>query len=499
MEALKGVRILDMTHVQAGPTCSQLLAWMGADVIKFENPQGDATRGQLRDVPNADSLYFTMLNCNKRSITVNMKTAEGKQVFVDLLKKCDIIMENFGPGVLDRFGFPWDKIREVNPKIVMGSIKGFGSSGPYADFKAYENVAQAMGGAMSTTGVPDGAPFVTGAQIGDSGTGLHLAIGLLAALRQVERTGKGQYVEVAMMDGVMNLCRVKFRDHQRLQRGDLPEYSVPTYKGMGEVPRAGNDSGGGQLGNAIHCKPHGANDWLYVVVQEAVWEDLARRIATWIRIRLPKPDDLVGAGAVGAGALPQGVSAAPAPDTNGAPVKTTPRQARLAWVGANAARVIQALPVTNERLGVATGTPDQQYKVANTPVIVDTSAEAAPGSGQRSFVCRAALAHGLTLPPLLAQRKNFRRRVDGQVLDDVDAVALDADHAPRVVGEPADGARAEVGQHLRPQAELAQRLIGGRLRRRVLQRDPALELPEGVAPRREVDERAAPRRSGGST
>ncbi len=278
MEALKGVRILDMTHVQAGPTCSQLLAWMGADVIKFENPSGDATRGQLRDVPNADSLYFTMLNCNKRSITVNMKTAEGKQVFVDLLKTCHIIMENFGPGVLDRFGFPWEKIRELNPKIVMGSIKGFGSSGPYADFKAYENVAQAMGGAMSTTGVPDGPPFVTGAQIGDSGTGLHLAIGLLAALRQAEHSGKGQYVEVAMMDGVMNLCRVKFRDHQRLTRGELTEYSVPTYKGMGEVPRAGNDSGGGQLGNAIHCKPHGANDWLYIVVQEAVWKPLAERI-----------------------------------------------------------------------------------------------------------------------------------------------------------------------------------------------------------------------------
>jgi len=161
---------------------------------------------------------------------------------------------------------------------VMGSIKGFGSSGPYADFKAYENVAQAMGGAMSTTGLPDGAPFVTGAQIGDTGTGLHLAIGLLGALHQATRTGKGQYVEVAMMDGVMNLCRVKFRDHQRLQRGALTEYSVPTYQGMGEVPRAGNDSGGGQLGNAVHCKPHGANDWLYVVVQEAVWQDLAKRV-----------------------------------------------------------------------------------------------------------------------------------------------------------------------------------------------------------------------------
>src|SRR6266576_4017598 len=278
MEALKGVRILDMTHVQAGPTCSQLLAWMGADVIKFENPQGDATRGQLRDVPHAYSLYIKMLNCNNRSIVVNMKSAEGKTVFVDLLRRCENVMENFVPGVVHRFGFTWEKIHSLNPKIVMGSIKGFGSSGPYADFKAYENVAQAMGGAMSTTGVPEGPPFVTGAQIGDSGTGLHLAIGLLAALRQADRTGKGQYVEVAMMDGVMNLCRVKFRDQQRLMRGDMPEYSVPTYKGMGDVPRAGNDSGGGQLGNAVHCKPHGANDWLYVVVQEAVWEDLAKRI-----------------------------------------------------------------------------------------------------------------------------------------------------------------------------------------------------------------------------
>ena len=277
MEALKGFRILDMTHVQAGPTASQLLAWMGADVIKFEPPQGDATRGQLRDVPNADSLYFTMLNCNKRSITVNMKTPEGKQVFTDLLQICDVIMENFGPGVLDRFGFTWERIHEINPRIVMASIKGFGSTGPYADFKAYENVAQAMGGAMSTTGVPDGPPFVTGAQIGDSGTGLHLSIGILAALHQRNNTGKGQYVEVAMMDGVMNLCRVKWRDHQRLTHGPLSEYSVPT-EGLQDTPRAGNDSGGGQLGNAIRCKPGGPNDYVYIVVQEAVWEALARRV-----------------------------------------------------------------------------------------------------------------------------------------------------------------------------------------------------------------------------
>ncbi|HEY3940346.1 MAG TPA: formyl-CoA transferase [Bryobacteraceae bacterium] len=277
MEALKGVRILDMTHVQAGPTCSQLLAWMGADVIKLESPVGDATRGQLRDVPNADSLYFTMLNCNKRSIVINMKSPEGKAVFTELLKKSDILMENFGPGVLDRFGFGWEQVHAIAPRVVMGSIKGFGSSGPYSDFKAYENVAQAMGGAMSTTGSIDGPPYVTGAQIGDSGTGLHLAIGLLAALHQRDRTGEGQYVEVAMMDGVMNLCRVKFRDHQRLSRQELSEYSVPT-AGLTTAPRAGNDSGGGQLGNAIKCRPGGPNDYLYVVVQEAVWEPLAKRI-----------------------------------------------------------------------------------------------------------------------------------------------------------------------------------------------------------------------------
>jgi formyl-CoA transferase len=218
-----------------------------------------------------------MLNCNKRSITVNMKSPDGKAVFVELLKKADIIMENFGPGVLDRLGFPWEKIHEINPRVVMGSIKGFGSTGPYADFKAYENVAQAMGGAMSTTGIPEGPPYVTGAQIGDSGTGLHLAIGLLAALRQRDQTGEGQYVEVAMMDGVMNLCRVKWRDHQRLTRQELSEYSVPT-AGLKETPRAGNDSGGGQLGNAVKCKPGGPNDYIYVVVQEAVWEPLAKRI-----------------------------------------------------------------------------------------------------------------------------------------------------------------------------------------------------------------------------
>ena len=275
-KALSGIRILDMTHVQAGPTSSQLMAFLGADVIKVESPWGDATRKQLVDIPGADSLYFTMLNCNKRSITLNLKNDRGKEIFTKLIERCDVVMENFGPGVLDRLGFSWDQVRKINPRIIMASIKGFGTEGPYAAFKAYENVAQAMGGAMSTSGFPDGAPVVTGAQIGDSGTGVHLMAGILAAIIQRQRTGRGQYVECAMMDCVMNLARVKWRDHQRLDHGPLAEYSSQDFEEF--TPRAGNDSGGGQLGNAIQCKPGGPNDYIYVVVQEHVWNALANRV-----------------------------------------------------------------------------------------------------------------------------------------------------------------------------------------------------------------------------
>ena len=275
-KALSSIRILDMTHVQAGPTCSQLMGFLGADVIKVESPWGDATRKQLVDIPGADSLYFTMLNCNKRSITLNLKNDRGKEIFTKLVQCCDVVMENFGPGVLDRLGFSWEQVQEINPRIIMASIKGFGTEGPYAAFKAYENVAQAMGGSMSTSGLQDGPPVVTGAQIGDSGTGVHLMAGILAAIIQRERTGRGQYVECAMMDCVMNLVRVKWRDHQRLDRGTLPEYWSQDFEDF--TPRAGNDSGGGQLGNAIQCKPGGPNDYLYVVVQEHVWKAIANRV-----------------------------------------------------------------------------------------------------------------------------------------------------------------------------------------------------------------------------
>src|SRR5689334_6984587 len=204
-KALKGVRILDFTHVQSGPTCTQLLAWFGADVIKIERPgAGDITRGQLQDIPKVDSLYFTMLNHNKRSITLDTKHPKGKEVLERLIHACDVLVENCAPGVLDRMGFPWEIIHRMNPRMIVASIKGFGP-GPYEDCKVYENVAQCTGGSASTTGFRDGLPLVTGAQIGDSGTGLHLALGIVTALHQRTRTGRRQRVTAAMQAGVLNL------------------------------------------------------------------------------------------------------------------------------------------------------------------------------------------------------------------------------------------------------------------------------------------------------
>jgi len=277
-KALDGVRVLDFTHVQSGPTCTQLLGYMGADVIKIERPGvGDITRGQLRDIPNVDSLYFTMLNGNKRSITVDSKNPKGKEIIERLIKYCDVLVENFAPGALDRMGFTFERIHALNPRMIVASVKGFGP-GPYEDCKVYENVAQCAGGSASTTGFRDGPPLVTGAQIGDSGTGLHLAFGIVAALYQRNRTGRGQRVLAAMQDGVLNLARVKLRDQQRLKHGPLKEYSqfgesIP----FGDaVPRAGNDSGGGQPGWILKCKgwEKDPDAYVYFITQAPVWEKI---------------------------------------------------------------------------------------------------------------------------------------------------------------------------------------------------------------------------------
>jgi formyl-CoA transferase len=277
-KALDHIKILDFTHVQSGPTCTQLLAWMGADVIKVERPGvGDATRKQLVDVEGADSLYFTMLNHNKRSLTLNTKNESGKEVLERLVKTCDVLVENFAPGALDRMGFGWERIQELNPRMIMASVKGFGP-GPYEDCKVYENVAQCAGGSASTTGFRDGLPLVTGAQIGDSGTGLHLAFGICAALLHREKSGRGQRVLAPMQDGVLNLCRVKLRDQQRLKAGPLTEYSQYG-EGIefGEAtPRAGNDSGGGQPGRILKCKGWETDPdaYTYFITQAAVWQKI---------------------------------------------------------------------------------------------------------------------------------------------------------------------------------------------------------------------------------
>ena len=277
-KALDGVKILDFTHVQSGPTCTQLLAYMGADCIKVERPGvGDITRTQLRDIKGQDSLYFTMLNGNKRSITIDSKNKKGMEILERLVKTCDVLVENFAPGALDRMGLTFERVHELNPRMIYASVKGFGP-GPYEDCKVYENIAQCAGGSASTTGFREGPPLVTGAQIGDSGTGLHLALGIVSALYQRNRTGRGQRVLCAMQDGVLNLCRVKLRDQQRLKHGPLTEYSqygegIP----FGEaVPRAGNDSGGGQPAWLLKCKGWETDPdaYIYFITQAPVWAEI---------------------------------------------------------------------------------------------------------------------------------------------------------------------------------------------------------------------------------
>src|SRR5215472_6135869 len=286
-KALDGIRILDMTHVQSGPTCTQILAWFGADVIKIEKPgEGDPTRGQLRDVPGADSLYFTMLNSNKRGMTLNPKTEAGKKIFAKLIETCDVMVENFAPGAIDRMGFPWEKIQQINPRMIYASVKGFGP-GPYEDCKVYENVAQCTGGSASTTGEIDRVPLVTGSQIGDSGTGIHLVAGILAALLHREKSGRGQRVTCAMQDTVLNLARVKLRDQQRLAHGPLKEYpQYPNGKFGDAVPRSGNASGGGQPGWILKCKgwERDPNAYIYFITQAPVWAQICKVIGKeeWI-------------------------------------------------------------------------------------------------------------------------------------------------------------------------------------------------------------------------
>ena len=280
---LDGIRIIDFTHVQAGPACTQLLGFYGADVIKVERPgSGDVTRSQLRDIPGADALYFTMLNGNKRSLTLDTKTPEGKEVLEKMIKVSDVMVENFGPGALDRMGFSWKRIQELNPKMILASVKGFSDGHSYEDLKVYENVAQCAGGAASTTGFWDGPPTVSAAALGDSNTGMHLAIGILTALMQRQKTGKGQKVSCSMQDAVLNLCRVKLRDQQRLDKigylEEYPQYPHGTFTDV--VPRGGNAGGGGQPGWVLKCKgwETDPNAYIYFTIQGHAWEPITKAL-----------------------------------------------------------------------------------------------------------------------------------------------------------------------------------------------------------------------------
>jgi formyl-CoA transferase len=269
--------VIDFTGVQAGPACTQMLAWFGADVLKVERISGgDVTRHQLRDIPDVDALYFTMLNSNKRSLAINTKTLEGKEVMEKLIRDADVLVENFAPGAMDRMGLSWEHIHELNPRLIFGSVKGFNDDSPWADLKVYENVAQCAGGAASTTGFWDGPPTVSAAALGDSNSGMHLLIGILTALLAREKSGVGQKVSVSMQDAVLNLCRVKLRDQLRLERvGYLEEYPQYPNGTFGDaVPRGGNAGGGGQPGWVLKCKGWEAdpNAYIYFTIQEQNWE-----------------------------------------------------------------------------------------------------------------------------------------------------------------------------------------------------------------------------------
>jgi len=250
-KALSGIRVIDMTHNQAGPACAQIMGFLGADVIKLEEPKG----GDVARAQNNDELFFLVFNANKRSLTLNLKTDEGKDLFKRLIAQSDVLIENFGPGALDRMGLGWKVLQQINPRLVYATIKGFGTYGPNAHFKAYEPIAQAMGGAMCVTGFADGPPTYNWPAIGDSGTGMHMAIAILAAINQRHATGKGQHVEVAMQEAVLNLIRISLREHQRT--------GVPV--------RTGNQLGKNVPGTTYKCAPGGPNDYVYIYAQPQMW------------------------------------------------------------------------------------------------------------------------------------------------------------------------------------------------------------------------------------
>jgi formyl-CoA transferase len=250
-KALAGVKVLDLTQFEAGTSCTEMLAWLGADVIKVEPPKtGEQGRWLVTEKPGVDSHYFMLLNANKRSITLNLKSERGKEIFLDLVNKVDVLSENYSLGTLEGLGLGYDRLRQLNPKLIYLTIKGFGTYGPYSRYKSFDMIAQAAGGAMSLTGFPGSPPLKPGPTIGDTGTGIHAACGVLAAYIQRQRTGKGQKVEVAMQEAVFNFVRVPMME---------------THITHQPAPRRGNRIGGGAVGDIFKCAPGGPNDYVYML------------------------------------------------------------------------------------------------------------------------------------------------------------------------------------------------------------------------------------------
>ena len=259
-KALAGVKVLDLTQFEAGTSCTEMLAWLGADVIKVESPKmGEQGRWMLTEKPGVDSYYFMLLNANKRSITLNLKSEQGRAMFIELVKKVDILSENYSLGTLEGLDLGYEKLRQVNPRLIYLTIKGFGTTGPYSPYKSFDMIAQASGGAMSLTGFTGTPPLKPGPTIGDTGTGMHAAIGVLAAYIQRQRTGKGQKVELAMQEAVLNFCRVPM---------------MGTYVTHKPVPRTGNRLGGGP-GDIFKCAPGGDNDYVFILcTTPEMWKSL---------------------------------------------------------------------------------------------------------------------------------------------------------------------------------------------------------------------------------
>ena len=259
MPALDGVRILDLTQYEAGTSCTQYLAWFGAEVIKVEQP-GKGDPGRLTDGEGKDSLYFLSFNHNKQSVALNLADPRGRDLFLQLLPNFDVVTENFTLGTMEKLGLGYDVLSQANPRIIYGTIKGFGTSGPRAEYKCFDWVAQAAGGAFSITGEPDGPPIKPGPTAADTGSGMHLAMGILAALYQRDRTGRGQSVEIAMQETVASYMRMPMSTRERWP---------------GVVTRKGSGASGMPATGLYPCAPGGPNDYVYIhIVTQRMWDCL---------------------------------------------------------------------------------------------------------------------------------------------------------------------------------------------------------------------------------